>query len=271
MKRFVANFILRLLESWTGFNTNSCERLSDRVRLYLLRKYELPVCKQIHQTVRPGMVVVDIGANIGYITRELAYAVGPTGKVLAFEPNPQIFAILERNMRHYPQVQIFPFAIGERESELELRFSRNQTGRASFYAVDNSATESVVVKIRPLIQVLSEKGVTHVDFLKIDVEGAEISALSTLTIESKLLPMVIIAEFNPTCQLASGHSFADFWNWFAKLGYSLERLDDSGLHPMASPAELELASAALLPNQSLDVYASISRSQKEGFGSFPPS
>jgi FkbM family methyltransferase len=255
MKRRIANFLLGLIESLAGFTTNPNERLSLRVRLYLLRKYEPAVCQQIRKLVRPGMVVIDIGANIGYIARELARAVGPTGRVLAFEPNPVVFSILERNMRRHPQVQVFPFALGERDGELNLRFSPNETGRTSFFAVGNAASESLAVKIRPLVPVLREAGVTHVDFLKIDVEGAELIALSTLASEPALLPTHLIAEFNPDCQRASGHSAADFWNWFTGLGFTLERLEESTLTPLRTLGDLEAASADLAPNQSLDMVA----------------
>lgn len=255
MKRHLANIFLGWLESLTGFSTNPHERIRLRVRLYLLREYEPAVCRQIRQLVRPGMTVVDIGANIGYIVRELACAVGPAGRVLAFEPNPLVFPILQRNTRRYPQINILPIAIGARDGELKLRFSPDATGRASLFAVDATATETVAVKVRPLVQLLHESGISHVDLLKIDVEGAEFEALSTLVSAPELRPSNIIVEFNPACQRAAGHNAADFWKWFTDLGYTIQQIKETGLLPLNALAELEAASAALGEDQSLDLLA----------------
>ena len=255
MKRRLANFLLGLVESLLGFTTNPHERLSLRIRLYLLREYEPAVCREIRKLAGPGMVVVDIGANIGYIARELARAVGPAGRVLAFEPNPLVLPILLRNTRRYPQIRVLPHAIGEQAGELRLRYSPDATGRASLFAVDAAATDSVAVKVLPLDQVLRDEKITRVDLLKIDVEGAELSALSTLAAATAPRPTHIVIEFNPACQQAAGHGAADFWQWFADLGYTMQRIEETGLSPINSAAELHAASAPLGAGESLDLLA----------------
>ena len=60
--------------------------------------YDLAVSEILARVVRPGDTVVDAGANVGYMTLLTAIAAGPSGKVMAWEPHPELFGVLKRNV-----------------------------------------------------------------------------------------------------------------------------------------------------------------------------
>ena len=76
--------------------------LSDRVHceiLYATGIWEKDVTAYLMKLIEGGMVVIDIGANVGYYTLLAAEKVGGHGKVFAFEPEPSRYALLEKNVR----------------------------------------------------------------------------------------------------------------------------------------------------------------------------
>jgi FkbM family methyltransferase len=125
--------------------------------------------------LRAGGVFVDVGANVGLFSLPLSVVVGPKGKVLAVEPDPVIRARLEINVaaNAAPAVEIIPFALGDRVGEVAFIQDSRNLGH-------NRVGESggVVVPMKPLLDVLTEAGITHVDAFKIDVEGFEDKVLN---------------------------------------------------------------------------------------------
>src|SRR5215831_4806609 len=74
---------------------------------FLTGMYEPGTTKVVGRLLRPGMVVIDVGAHIGYYTKLFAKSVGKQGRVYAFEPNPETFAVLEYNTKSFPNVNRF--------------------------------------------------------------------------------------------------------------------------------------------------------------------
>jgi FkbM family methyltransferase len=145
----------------------------------------------MRQFVRPGDRVVDIGANLGVYTFELARLVGPRGSVLAVEPDPVSVARLTRLARGLPQVKISPVAASDRSGRATLhvpviqrrRLGRLRTmrlGALGSLALPREAAapayESVSVPTEPLDAILAESELP-VAFMKIDVEGHELAVL----------------------------------------------------------------------------------------------
>jgi len=126
--------------------------------------------------IKPGAVVADIGANIGYYTLLAARAVGPTGTVLAFEPDPDNFALLSANVRtnRFDNVVLVPAALGDQAGTLDLHRDARNFGNHSL-AGENVPDEGDVVKVevRTLDDSLAGHGRLAVDVLKLDVQGAE--------------------------------------------------------------------------------------------------
>jgi FkbM family methyltransferase len=146
--------------------------------------YDLTVSEVLARLIRPGATVVDCGANIGYMTVLAAVAAGPTGKVIAFEPNPALFPVLEQNVsgarEHRPiaTVDLRQEAIGDRSGTAELVLPKDislNDGIAHIAAADDDpGAIKVTVALRTLDETIGDGAV---DVMKIDVEGFELQVL----------------------------------------------------------------------------------------------
>ena len=135
--------------------------------------WELWITRAMARVVRPGMVVADVGANLGYYTVLMAEAVGPTGRVLAFEPNPAIAELLQRTVAvngHGATTNVDARAASDVSGQ-DVRFHMpaGQPMNATMVAADQGGPDWVRATTVALDDVLPAR----VDFLKIDVEGAE--------------------------------------------------------------------------------------------------
>ena len=138
----------------------------------------------IRSHLRPGDTFVDVGAHIGYHSLKAAAVVGPSGRVIAVEPNARTVRELQDNIRESGAESIIvqPVACSDTEGSIELFVApRANTGQTSLSRQNasqaGSAVESYRVRARPLDAVIRESGVSRVDVIKIDVEGAELLVL----------------------------------------------------------------------------------------------
>jgi FkbM family methyltransferase len=137
-----------------------------KVLRYLLGSYEREQAELYAASIRPGDVVLDVGANLGYFTLLFSHLVGPSGRVLAFEPSPTVAYFLElhvgRNRR--ANVTTYHAALGA-ESGMVRFDAETGTGRGA-------VNESGATKVSQLTldSVVQEAGVAP-NFVKIDVEG----------------------------------------------------------------------------------------------------
>lgn len=131
------------------------------------------ICMQL---LRPGDIVIDVGANIGYTAILFSSIVGPTGKVIALEPSPRCFRLLERAVSDIPNVECLNTA------------ASSFNGEVSFYesdALDRSSIEDIPgikpfsVNTVTLDSLVSKLGFPA--FVKIDVEGHESSVIGGMS------------------------------------------------------------------------------------------
>ncbi len=128
-------------------------------------------------TILPGDIVVDAGAHVGVFTR-WALKQGAE-RVIAIEPNPDNIICLERNFAEditAGKVTIVKAGIWDEEGDLELKIHDHITSRSTLMGMSD-VSHSITVPVRPLDAVLDELGVDRVDFIKMDIEGAERRAL----------------------------------------------------------------------------------------------
>jgi FkbM family methyltransferase len=132
--------------------------------------------------VQSGMAVLDIGAHKGFYTLLFSRTVGASGRVLAFEPSHRERTRLNSHLclNRCHNVSVFDWALGQKDEEGILFVAQGtDTGLNSLRPPDGGVpTHSETVRIRSLDSVLAEANVSHVDFIKIDVEGAELSVFS---------------------------------------------------------------------------------------------
>jgi FkbM family methyltransferase len=138
------------------------------------------VTETMHRLIDPGDVVVDVGANVGYLTSLAASRAGPSGAVIAFEPHPSVFEFLGGNVRRWAgtgtaPVETHQVALSDHSGSGELNagplFHANM-GLATLAGTEDAAPDDVLVTvdIRRLDEVIGDR---TVGLLKIDVEGHE--------------------------------------------------------------------------------------------------
>lgn len=137
--------------------------------------------------IRPGDTVVDVGAHIGTFAVPMARAVGSEGKVIAFEPNPVVLPLLERNLARSglaARVEIAPVALGGSEATLHLELADEANTGSAKLGVHGDVTVPVVR--------LDRYWTDSVALMKIDVEGAESEVLAGATgLVNQCRPVVI--------------------------------------------------------------------------------
>jgi FkbM family methyltransferase len=146
--------------------------------------WEPDTSRGLLKQVPAGGVFVDVGAHVGYYSLKAAPLVGPRGRVLAIEPNPETVRRLRANLRESKAsvVLVEPVACSDSEDVLTLYAAPHSNTSASSLSQANVALQGPVaatfrVRTRRLDDIVRESGVTRVDVIKIDVEGAELMVL----------------------------------------------------------------------------------------------
>lgn len=181
----------------------------DFISLNLLvnKVYEPTQTKLVKRIIKPGNVVVDIGANIGYYTLLFAKLVGPQGKVYAFEPDINNFKLLSKNIKANPYNNIIleNKAVSDVTGKIKLYLSKDGTGAHKIHNKKNDR-EFIYVDSIALDDYFRSKKI-NIDFIKMDIEGAEVKALKGMKkLISSNTNLKLISEFNPTDILDIGDS-----------------------------------------------------------------
>ena len=173
-----------------------------------LGSYERANAWLIHSLCRPGMTVFDVGANVGYYTLLFAKAVGPSGRVFAFEPGPGNFAFLRR---HIELNQIGNVSLVEAAAS-------HQTGETRFECAQSMGHISKAGKTTVRTVRLDEFPTT--DLIKMDIEGGEIDAIPGAA--------RILSEKRTTWLIAL-HDSEQCLGAFRSAGYRVQNLDGHAL------------------------------------------
>ena len=129
---------------------------------------ELPLARDAVRSV------LDIGANVG-VTALYFSQIFPKADIFAFEPAPDNFTVLQKNIANCKRIRAFNFALGASDATLELFASDNPVnfGGYSLHAAGSDTSKKVAIPVRNVAGVLKEIGVDAVDVIKVDTEGAE--------------------------------------------------------------------------------------------------
>lgn len=142
-------------------------------------KYEETEAKIMEQKISKGDIVIDAGANIGLHTLNMAKIVGKTGKVFAFEPEITNFGILKKNIKLNNYTNIFAEhkAVGEKDGIATL-YRSNHPGMHKIDSKPQHSKDKLNVDIISLDNFFNKNHIQpKIDFIKIDVEGFELSVL----------------------------------------------------------------------------------------------
>lgn len=248
--------ILPAVEKWNNFWTIPDDPLYFRISL-LLRKYESETVKFLKQYVKPGMVVLDVGAHVGYYTRLFSDLVGPSGMVIAFEPHPVHVHYLTRNIKNRSNVKVIPMAVGSQPGKTIIYDSPVISGGSSLAKFENkwnylktlnsselaprlrmNKNDFLEIEVIKIDDVLEDMGISKVDLMKIDIEGAEVIALQGARKTLERFNVKIVFELSPANLVGFGFSVGDLINTLHKYNYSTFGIICKGDIQKITPQEL---------------------------------
>jgi FkbM family methyltransferase len=174
----------------------------------------------LERALSPGKTFVDVGANLGIYALAASKIVGPSGRVIAFEPSQQTFFLLNGNvaMNNSTNVQIYPAAISDKAGEA-LLYHGADPGQNSLGRDPALEPEGEQVMTESLDNALSAASVERVDLIKMDVEGAEELVVRGANKVITSHRPTIILEINQEASARLGLSPRGAWDQLQSLGY----------------------------------------------------
>lgn len=127
------------------------------------------------ERIKDGFTFVDVGANVGGYALFVAALAGGAARILAVEPQPEIFDRLTYNISQNPfgTVKAVACAVADKTGELTLFLDPRNKGESSVKIVGSSQSHAVRVPAVTLLDLLQRENFTRLDAIKLDVEGAE--------------------------------------------------------------------------------------------------
>ena len=199
-------------------------RIDPRERHRLGQNYDPPVAAFLRERVKPGSLCFDVGANVGVYVLQFGYWSAPTGRIIAFEPNPSACSILEKHVRMNKlseRVRIVPAAAGETSGK-QILYAAEADGMSRLGEPNKALAgrvSQIVVPVVTLDQYCASEGLQP-DWLLVDIEGFEIAALfgAQETIQRGRNKLGIIVEMHPNVWNSANTTRARAEELFADLG-----------------------------------------------------
>jgi FkbM family methyltransferase len=179
----------------------------------------------------PGKTFVDVGANLGIYALVASKIVGPSGRVIAFEPSQQSFLLLKENvaLNSFSNVQIYPAAVSDRTGQAFL-YHGADPGQNSLGKDPGLKSSGEEVATQSLDNALDQASVECVDLIKMDVEGAEeLVVRGANKVVSSYKPTIIF-EVNQEAAARLGLSPRGAWDLLQSLGYKFFNVRGDGVH-----------------------------------------
>jgi FkbM family methyltransferase len=214
---------------------------------YVQREYEPITRKMLSQVLQPGMVVLDVGAHIGFYALLAARLVGPEGKVHAVEPSEKTVAFLEASieLNGFSNITIHRCAAGNVRTTREFNITGSSDSNG-FYDHPNIGT---LRKVQVLQVPLDDLIEGRVDVIKIDVEGAEIEVLEGMeNILRQNKNIQLLAEWFPAGMRKAGYGPLDLPQRLIDLGFQeIAVIDDNALITHSLEEATAIVSSKALP------------------------
>ncbi len=212
--RYGDNHILAKIGTFEYFGT-LWRQLSEQYRDDVYQKY---------YKIRKGDIIVDVGAHIGTFAVRAATIVGQEGSVVAIEPEPDNLIFLRKNVQanKLHNVVIVPKAIWSSKDKLKF-FIAERTGRHGLINdKDQDPNKFIEVEVDTLDNILKDVGISKIDFIKMDIEGAEIEAYQGMkeTLKNNNVKLAIAAyHTHEGWQTIAGWLSGDEFEAYVREGY----------------------------------------------------
>jgi FkbM family methyltransferase len=214
--------------------------------VYFTGQYEPQETALIETLIKPGQTFVDVGAHWGYYSLIASQRVGKEGRVISIEADPRLYSTLERNVGENALKQIEPIHVAAAAevgvlrmsgyNELDDNWGVSKLLGSSVPSIDNSNVFDVPTV--GIDELLDKRGISTVDVLKMDIEGAE--ALALRGMETGLRAgryRTMVIELHPTALPAFGSSVTVLVASLRAFGYTIWRIDHSKLATRRSAYE----------------------------------
>jgi FkbM family methyltransferase len=184
--------------------------------------------------IHRGDIVYDIGAHIGLHTTLLSSLVGPKGQVHAFEPNPRVLPALFKTIASLPNAMLHQIALSDTASKTELYVPADDSmaSLADWTSVKNEKTPRYSCNQIELDDLIKKTHLPYPDFIKCDVEGAELKVFrgASRTLNCTNAPVIMFEVNNRTAHGFGFKPYAaiDFLRDLTQPRYNLFKIGDTG-------------------------------------------
>lgn len=207
------NFLKPILHRTLGESAYSYFLKLGKIQDIRKRLVEEPEMSLLPLVVKPGHVCLDIGANYAYYSQRFSQLVGPSGIVYAFEPIAATYKVAVDVLRWFKcdNVKLFNLGVADRDAEIEFSVPETKFGivsaglahigtrinkfdEDSVYQFDHH--RKVMAKVVSLDNFLMSQ-LERLDFIKIDIEGAEMWAFQGMKKMLRKFKPIVLCEFSP--------------------------------------------------------------------------
>jgi FkbM family methyltransferase len=196
--------------------------------IYYYGSHESELAQFLTRVLKPGMTIVDGGANIGEITVLAAQLVGPTGRVLSVEASPLTLPRLRRNitLNNLINVDVIEAAICDSNKSVDFYLGHGRdSGSSSLNQPHDYQGKRLVVPGMRLDSYLESHGIPVIDCIKLDIEGCELAAVRGCErILASANPPIIVFEYHPEVALRAAWTMADIRDYLGRFNYVLRTL-----------------------------------------------
>jgi FkbM family methyltransferase len=184
----------------------------------MIKDYEKPVLDYLISIVKPGWVIYDIGANLGFYSILLSHLVGDHGKVYTFEANPLCIYFIRANLEenHADNCVIFPCALLDKSQMVKFTINYGNSGigitqLSNFYS--SKTGHEIIVQGYSLDELIQAHDLRNPDLIKIDIEGAEAYALMGMRETLHRYRPFILMEVHGRAAAEMSFGFLDNFNY----------------------------------------------------------
>ena len=191
------------------------------------KSFEYDTLNRYSELLNEGNIVLDIGANVGIFSLLGAKIVGKTGKIYAFEPSQLTYDALLENINLNKATNIFPQKLALSNTEGTIHLGDSEDDALNFIDVKDENPKGEVVEMLTLDNWLKLNQIFKVDFIKIDIEGAEYLCFQGAIEMFKNTPPTIIMECNEKWCKRFEYTVFDLLKFLNNFGYTFEQYEEA--------------------------------------------
>jgi FkbM family methyltransferase len=214
-----------------GIRILAYPKVQTCLALFVTGFYEPNEFSFLNRILRPGMVFIDIGANLGLYSLFASTLVGEEGTVLAIEPSEREFQRLKMNaeLNHGRNIRLLQIGLSNESSERNLRIAdevhsgHNTFGHFAYTGVQQEGQQRA--RVQRLDDLVRKEGYKRVDVIKIDAEGHELFVLQGAVETIKQFKPTLFVELFDRSLSLQGCTSDQVWDFLIQMGYQIYQFD----------------------------------------------